>query len=117
MSENQLPEVVFEYQLSPSYRVVAANGAHGGVTGRGDLRFDLFVESPTVPDEVVHSVTPDGLGPETGRSPEGRRITRELQVGVVMQLDQAKSFARWLLERVSLAEQARQRGSGGSESA
>lgn len=114
MSDNQLPEVVFDYQFSPSFRVIAANGAHGGVTGRGDLRFDLFVESPSIPDEVIHSVTPDGLGPEIGRDPEGRRVTRELQVGVVMQLEQAKSFGRWLLERVSAAEQARNKQNRGT---
>ena len=97
-------EIRFVYSKSPQYRVVPANGVHGGVTGRGDFRFDLFVEYTEFPESVTHSVTPDGVGPEIGRSPQQPEITRESQVGVVMQIEQARSLAHWILERIKRVE-------------
>ena len=102
-------ELTFTYARAADYRVFAANGVHGGVTGRGDFKFDLFVESSGVPESVTHSITPDGLGPETGREPERPEIVREIQVGVIMQVEQAKSFGHWILERVKLAESQKSR--------
>ena len=102
-------ELTFTFTRAADYRVIAANGVHGGVTGRGDFRFELFVESPGLPDFVTHSITPDGLGPETGREPAQSDIVRESQVGVVMQVEQARSFAHWILERIKLAESQKSR--------
>lgn len=103
----------FEYTRSHSYRIVAANGAHGGVTSRGDFRFDLFVEGPKAPDSVVHSITPDGLGPEVERSPTSRIVERELQVGVIMSPTQARSLAQWILSRLNAMPQEGGRASSG----
>jgi hypothetical protein len=77
---------------------------HGGVTGRGDFKFDLFVESSDVPESVTHSITPDGLGPEIAREPDRPEIVREMQIGVIMQIEQARGFAHWILERLKLAD-------------
>ena len=107
--QEQNKEIVFQYSRADSYGVVSANGVHGGVTSRGDFRFDLFVESPMTPEVVAHSITPDGLGPEIRREPESLPVMREAQVGVVMQLDQAKAFAQWMLNRIHAAEEARNR--------
>lgn len=101
---NQRREISFSFTRAPEFRVVAANGVHGGVTGRGDFRFELFVESPQLPESVTHSITPDGLGPEIDREPEQADIVRESQVAVVMQIEQARSFAHWILERIKHAE-------------
>jgi hypothetical protein len=92
-------EIVFVHRRSEDYRTVAANGVHGGITGRGDFRLDFFVEYTDLPDSVTHSVTPDGLGPQIDRSPERPDVIREAQVGVVMQIEQARNLARWILER------------------
>ena len=99
-------KVVFEYAAASQFRLVPANGAHGGITRRGDFRIDFFVESAGLPEQVVHSVTPDGLGPEIERSPDPMRVIREAQVGVVMHVDQARSLAHWILDRIKVAEEA-----------
>lgn len=97
--------VVFLYETSPEYQIVYANGAFGGITPRGDIKFDLFIEFVKAPEEVVHIMTPDGLGPEVEREPAKTPFTRESQVGVIMSPDQAKSLAHWLLSKVSEIEQ------------
>jgi hypothetical protein len=91
----------FEYIRSDDYRIIAANGAHGGLTSRGDFRFDLFVEGPKAPESVAHSITPDGLGPEVEREPTGRIVERELQIGVIMSPAQARSLAQWIMSRLN----------------
>jgi hypothetical protein len=102
--------IVYRYEKHPQYRVVFANGAIGGATPRGDVKFDLFLEYLEVPEETVHSLTPDGIGPEVERSPKDSPFTRQSQVGVVMSPGQAKALAYWLMGQVELME--KKRGSG-----
>ena len=97
MSEKQ---VKFEFYESPEYRHIYANGAFGGPTAKGEIKFDLFIEYRKGPDAVYHSVTPDGLGPEVDREPEDLPFIRESQVGVVMTVSEAENFARWLMGHV-----------------
>ena len=97
MPEKEEKHIKFRYTKSRDHRVVAANGAHGGMTTRGDFRIDFFIESSGLPDEVHHMVTPDGLGPEIKRLPEVRPIERESQVAIILNMAHAKDIARWLL--------------------
>ena len=100
--------VVFAYEKNPAYRVVYANGAHGGMTPKGEYKFDLFFEQAKVPDQVAHSITPDGLGPEVERTPPAPPVSRELQVGVIMTPAGAKSLAHWILENIRQFEEKTQ---------
>lgn len=102
-------EINFVFEKDPDYRIVPANGAWGGVTSRGDINFDLFFEHIDTPEDVAYMATPDGLGPEVKRTPEQTPIKREIFFGVVMNVDSAENFGKWLLEKVKLV---RQRGGG-----
>ncbi len=105
MEEQRGPgRVVYRYEKNRDYRVIFANGAIGGVTPRGDVKFDLFIEYVDTPEETVHSVTPDGLGPEIERTPSGPAFTRQSQVGVIMSPGQARSLAHWLMGQVDAME-------------
>lgn len=97
--------VVFAYERDPGYKVLYANGAQGGVTPKGEYTFDLFFEHARAPARVAHSITPDGLGPEVERSPNGPQVVRELLVGVVMTPAGAKSLAHWILESIRQFEE------------
>ena len=96
--------VTYKYERQADYRIVYANGAVGGTTPRGEIMYDLFIEFVGVPEETVHSVTPEGLGPEIGRKPETPPFTRQSQIGVVMTPGQAKSFGYWLINQVENME-------------
>ena len=106
--------ITYTYERHPDYRIVYANGAVGGVTPRGEILYDLFIEFVGVPEETVHSVTPDGLGPEIGRKPEAPPFTRQSQIGVVMTPGQAKSLGYWLINQVENMERKKgEKTSGG----
>lgn len=96
-------QVKFFFEFDPAYRLVGANGMWGGMTPRGDMRLDFFVESHVVPEHVVNLITPDGgLGPELTRSPSPRgRIIRRLQMGVLLSAEQAESVADFIKQRVA----------------
>jgi len=104
--------ITFHYQKHPDYRVTYANGALGGTTPRGDIKFDLFIEYVEAPERTTHSMTPDGLGPETGKYPESPIFMRQSQVGVIMSPAQARSLAYWLMNQVDTLEKR----NSGSES-
>jgi hypothetical protein len=94
--------VAFALAEDPNYRVVAANGVWGGVTPRGKFLVNFFVESNTTPSRIVHEVTADGrLGREIEREGVEIGITRTLQVGVLMSIEEAESIADWMKRRVT----------------
>jgi hypothetical protein len=99
--------VRIEFERSPNYRLIPADGAWGGPTPRGHILINFFVDVPASPLSVSHPLSEDGqLGPELDRSPtpqENRpRVSREFEVGVLLSPDDAEGVARWLLDQVGL---------------
>jgi hypothetical protein len=86
-------KVKAKYIYDPAYRMVAANGIYGGLTPRGDLRIDFFVEYQE-PREVAYRVDEAGQASEepTAREPD---FLRRIQVGVLVSRDHVRSFAAW----------------------
>lgn len=100
-------EIEFFFEYDPGYRIVAANGVWGGITPRGDIQLDFFVERQGVPESVRNRVTDQGgLGDETCRNPE-KRITRRLQIGVLLSQEDADTLADFLKEKVARLEKSK----------
>jgi hypothetical protein len=91
-------EFFFEYD--PGFHIFPTNGVWGGLTPRGDLHLEFFVESVATPERVVNAIEGTRLGQEIERSP-ARRLIRRVQVGVLMSLDQAEALARFIDERLA----------------
>lgn len=96
----------FNYIKSNLFRVIHADGVWGGATPQGRIHVSLFNERTPIPQQTVHEITPEGkLGPEI----VGERITkdgivREVEVEAIMDLDVAKSLAKWLNEKIQIME-------------
>jgi hypothetical protein len=108
-SEGQLPSsVTLNYIKSNYFRVIHADGAIGGFTPKGEMFVSLYSERPPLPDVTVQAVENGQLGPEIiehRRGTEG--ILREVEVGVVMDVNVAKALVAWLTERIKVADQMR----------
>jgi hypothetical protein len=102
--------VLFNYIKSNFFRVVHADGAHGGITPRGLIEINFYSERRPIPKSVVHSHTSSGvLGPEiTDERVEREGLVREVDVGVIMGLGTAKSLYTWLADKIQLLEQLQQ---------
>lgn len=102
--------VAFKYIKDERYQEVFVNGVFGGISPRGDLRFDLFQEYVDTPEKVIHKLS-EGitLGDEVERIPTPERIVRVKRVGITMTTDSAESVARWILSKVDEYKQMLER--------
>ncbi len=97
------PVVVFEYIKSPSFRVIHADGAIGGITPQGNIHFALYSERSAIPQAIVHHRNEDGtLGDEVADRRMARPgIIREMDVDVVVSPDAAEALLAWLSQHVA----------------
>jgi hypothetical protein len=117
-SGSKLPsEVTFHYIKSNYFRVIHADGAMGGLTPRGELFFSIFNERSPLPDVTVQAVEKGQLGKEIIEQRKvSDGIVRELEVGILMDSNVAKSLVSWLNERIRIAEEMKQNASISGES-
>ncbi len=100
-------EISIEWEYAKDYRLVPATGILGGITPRGDLRIEFFVEAIALPapgesSMVLHEDS--GTYKETRKVPQKGKIVRTVQIGVTVPPHQVSSFAEWFKDK---AEQAR----------
>ena len=87
------------YDKSKDYRTVSAQGAYGGVTPAGDIIAHFFIEHEQVPDGVKLIVDEDGKRKGEKKITEELILTRELQIGVVMNPHIAQVIGNWLIKK------------------
>lgn len=101
-SENTSQRVNFKYTKATEYRVVHGSGAYGGLTGQGNIEFDIYTEYKAPPKEESKMVDESGKLVDTQDEEDTQvNVERERQVGIVMNLNEAKSFANWLKGKVN----------------
>lgn len=89
------------------FRGVHADGVWGGATPQGLLSFTFYSERFPIPQQVTHSIKPDGtLGLELPEARLGREaVVREAEVCVYMNVTVAKAFRDFLNQHVATLEQ------------
>lgn len=97
--EQASTKVRFHHTKSGLFRVVHADGLTGSITPRGDLFICFYSERLPIPDSVVVEISPEGelireVKEESITTTKG--IVREMEVGVVMDVANAKSMLGWL---------------------
>ena len=118
MNEEQIPRrLQVDFRRSASFRVVHADGVWGGVTPYGKVYMTFFSETPPLPEAMAYSLSADGTVQEEVRADRrgSTNPSREVEVGVVMDLNIARSFLKWLAEKIDWIEKA-QREMAGKES-
>lgn len=100
-------EFRFHYLKSNLFRVVHADGVHGGLTPRGLIQANFYSERHPIPKMTVHSVINGRIGKETREARVTRDgAVREVEVGVVFDLSLAKNLIKWLQEKIDAVEKA-----------
>jgi hypothetical protein len=103
--ERKFPEElqVF-FEISKDFKTIACNGAWGGLTPRADMLIQFFIEKQAIPESIKNKVNADGsLGPIIETKPPNR-IVRELQVGVLMSVDEARNLVKFLNDKIQQYE-------------
>ncbi len=100
---DQAPDrIKIDWEYDKNYRVVAANGMWGGLTTRGDLHIDFFVESNRLPTSDEMSLVKQGESgayKEQRTEPQQGAIVRRIQVGVLIPKQHVASFMRWFKDK------------------
>lgn len=100
-------EMTFKYIFQYDYSPVYVNGAHGGVSPRGELVMNFYLERQPLPNALSHEITPAGtIGAETSVDPSdlGRSLVRQVINGVVVNYQTARELHYWLGEKVKEME-------------
>jgi hypothetical protein len=107
------PEMTFKYIFTYDYNPVYVNGAHGGISPRGELVMNFYLERPPLPNAITHEITSSGgIGTETKVEPSdlGRSLVRQVINGVVLNYQTARDLHYWLgeqLKAMAAMEQAK----------
>ena len=114
MSHDKKNEMTFKYIFTYDYNPVYVNGAHGGISPRGELVMNFYLERQPLPNAISHEITPvGGIGPETDVDPSdlNRSLVRHITNGVVVNYQTARELHYWLgekLKEMEALDQARQ---------
>lgn len=104
---NNKPEMTFKYIFTYDYSPVYVNGAHGGVSPRGELVMNFYLERQPLPNSLSYELNPNGtIGQETDVEPSDlpRSLVRHVTSGVVVNLQTAKDLHFWLGEKIKEME-------------
>jgi len=111
------PRVVFDYIKSQHFRVIHADGAAGSITATGHIHMAIYSERLAIPQRMAFKVTAGGrlgaLIPSETIAREG--MVREVEVGVMMNLQTAEALQEWLAKRIEELKSAVQRFQSSSE--
>lgn len=105
-------EIHFHYIKSTFFRVVHADGAFGGVTPRGNIQTNFYSERNAIPRKTVHPIKADGTLGDEIRSARVERDgpVREIEAGVVMDVNATKALIVWLQNKVDQIERRSDKG-------
>ena len=104
---NKKPELTFKYIFNYAYNPVYVNGAHGGISPRGELIMNFYMERPPLPNEIIHEINPNGtIGDVVAEKPEDLKnsMVRFIDSGVVLNYESARNIHFWIGERLKELE-------------
>ncbi len=100
-------EIRFIYEYPEGFQQQYVNGALGGVSPRGEIIANFFIEKPILPKAVSNEITPSGIiGAETVEEPADLRNTfvRAVTGGIILSYDNARNLHNWLGEKIKELE-------------
>lgn len=113
-NSTKLAPLEVHYIKGNFFRVVHANGVFGGITPKNEIQMDFFSERWAIPQVVRYELSQTAeieggqfqqlsLGNEIDREGKDGAV-REVEVGVTVSLETAKSMLNWLKKNVEQLE-------------
>jgi len=96
----------FRNEKSPDFKTAAIDGVYGSLTTKGKLFVSFYTVRSEIPSEQSYEISDEGqIDQELESNEDEGGAVREFQFGGVMDLDEARSIAEWLMEQVELYEE------------
>ncbi len=94
-------KITFHYDKTPSYRSYHVDGIFGGLTPRGKIYCELFIDRNPTPQTSVHELSKDGVLSGIPIKKTGKDgIIREVECGMIFDIDTATTFKEWLESKI-----------------
>ena len=109
MSNNSIK---FKYIFSKDYNPKYVNGAYGGITPRGEITINFYLERQGLPISQTNEITPEGkLGSEIDTEPKDlqKSMIRFVDTGIILNVTSAKEICAWLQEKIDIIDKQQNR--------
>ena len=93
----------FKYLFKEDYNPVYVNGAHGGISTRGEIVINFYLERHGVPYSQTHEFKSDGyLGKEIEREPKDyhTKMIRYVENGIILNYENAIQIRDFLNKHI-----------------
>ena len=98
--------VKINYVKTNSYRSYHVDGVHGGITPKFNLYMDLFLDRNVTPRVIEHEINNKGSLTSKGEVIESLEGSiREIECGLIMDINTAKSIHEWLGNQIKEYDQ------------
>ncbi|MEI6847016.1 MAG: hypothetical protein WCK32_03110 [Chlorobiaceae bacterium] len=99
-------KVRYEYKSTDDYKPVYVTGVHGGFNGSNDLIAHFFFEHLPVWKESISELNNDGSVRDITdvNYDDTIQVSRTIQTGIIMNIEAAKVFRKWLDDHISIIE-------------
>ena len=100
-------ELIIKYIFADDYNPVYVSGAHGGVTARGEIVANFFLERHALPISQTYQIlNENSIGEEIKREPKDLKssVVRFVHQGIILNLQNAKILNSWLNDRIEELE-------------
>ncbi|MFH6603445.1 hypothetical protein ACEZ3G_08150 [Maribacter algicola] len=104
------PKIKCKYKFAEEYNPEYVNGAHGGVTPKGEIAINFFMERHAIPYSQTYEVDEDGLltreiKDEAEPKDLNTSFIRYIKTGIIVDYSTAKSIYQWLGNHIDKIEE------------
>lgn len=95
-------ELTIHYVKTPAYRSYHVDGIFGGLTPRGKIYCELFIDRNPTPKTAVHTLSKEGYLSGTPKETTGLDgVVREVECGMIFDIETATTFKNWLDDKIN----------------
>jgi uncharacterized protein YuzE len=99
-------KIEIKYLRAYDYRASVSTGVYGGITPTGLISANFYIDRIAVPDSEEIEVSEDGKVVGQPVVHTGAHLIREVQHGVLMDLNSARVIVNWLNGKIVELEKA-----------
>ncbi|TND10113.1 MAG: hypothetical protein FD123_361 [Bacteroidetes bacterium] len=97
----------FHYIKNNDYKTVIVTGAFGGVTIQGLIDMNVFTDRVVIPRKIINEISSQIPHSTEVERDERDGSVREVQVGLLMDVNTAKTLIDWLQANINAIEKIR----------
>ena len=98
--EDDTKKISFKYIFPSDLRELHVNGAYGGLSPDGLIRMAVYSERQAIPNLEQRKISPDSTLGELIEQEKKYEMVRVVQASLVFNAQTAKSFIKWLDDRI-----------------